>query len=157
MPIRAEHESLSQYLTETLTPKQRSHIGLISFNQWSFALGAVIETALEARAIGCDVTVGLWSGKTPLYDTGWTANRRIARLLGSASRDDNARKALIRAGFPRSGFASPPIKRWAPVEPLVTPSDTSRASIRSLTYRGSGIGQSILQVHPSDDTPIRDD
>ena len=157
MPIRAEHESLSQYLTETLTPHERRHIGLISFNQWSFALGAVCETALSARETGSDVTVALWSGLTPLYDTGWTASRRLARFLGSASRDENARKALLRAGLPKSCFVRPPIRGWKPAELLAGPADFTRASIRTLTYRSSGMGQSILQVHPTDDTPIRDD
>lgn len=157
MTVHAEHPSLAEYLRQTLTEHDRRHIGLISFNQWSFALGAVIETALEARAIGSEVTVALWSGKTPLYDTGWTASRPIARLLGSASRDANAEKALSWSGLPKSCFAEPPRRRWTPVERLKVPTDTSRASIRQLTYRESGMGQSILQVHPADDTPIRDD
>jgi hypothetical protein len=157
MSMQAEHSSLAKYLSTTLTEEQRRHIGIISFNQWSFALGAVVETALAARSIGCEVTIALWSGKTPLYDTGWTAHRGIARLLGSASRDENAYRALRRAGFPKVAFARPPIKPWRPVEALPTPADTRRVTIRSLTYRGSGMGQSILQVHPDDDTPIRDD
>ena len=157
MTIQAEHESLATYLRQTLTDDQRRHIGLISFNQWSFALGAVVETALSAREIGSEVTIALWSGKTPLYDTGWTAHRGVARLLGSASRDENAYRALRRAGFPKQVFAKPPIRRWTPVEPLPDKPDTHRAAIRPLSYRGSGMGRSILQVHPDDDTPIRDD
>jgi hypothetical protein len=154
---RAEFPSLSEYLSSTLTPEELVHVGLISFNQWSFALGAVIETALEARALGSDVTVALWANKTPLLDTGWTANPTFARLLGSASRDSNARKALRAAGLPKSCFAKPPIRPWSPIEGLVAPEPATRAAIRKLSYRGSGMGRSILQVHPDDDTPIRDD
>lgn len=153
----AEHSSLSEYLLATLTPDQRSRIGIISFNQWSFALGAVVEAALAARDIGSEVTVGLWSGKTPLYDTGWTAHRGIARLFGSASRDENAYRVLRRAGFAKSSFVKPPVQHWTPVEPLPQNPDTNRAAIRQLTYRASGMGRSILQVHPNDQTPIRDD
>ncbi len=79
MSVRAEFPSLRDYLTETLDPDSRQRIGLITFNQWSFALGAVIETALEAQALGSDVTVGFWADETPLRDTGWTSSRRIAR------------------------------------------------------------------------------
>jgi hypothetical protein len=154
---RAEHPSLAGYLAETLSIEDLGHIGLISFNQWSFALGAVIETALEARALGSEVTVALWANETPLLDTGWTANPKIARLLGSASRDTNARKALLAAGLPKSCFASPPIKHWKPLEDVALPEPPTRAAIRELAYRGSGMGRSILQVHPDDNTPIRDD
>jgi hypothetical protein len=154
---QAEHPSLAGYLEETLSAKELSHIGLISFNQWSFALGAVIETALEARGLGAEVTVALWANETPLLDTGWTANPKIARLLRSASRDANAKKALIAAGLAKTCFAKPPIKHWSPVEQVTLPEPPSRAAIRALTYRGSGMGRSILQVHPDDNTPIRDD
>ena len=81
MSLAAEHDSLAVYLEQALSPAERSHIGLISFNQWPFALGAVSETALAARDIGSDVTVALWSGKTPLYDTGWRSHRTLARVL----------------------------------------------------------------------------
>jgi hypothetical protein len=157
MTAQAEHSSLAGYLEQTLTPDERRHIGIISFNQWSFALGAVVETAMASREIGSEVTIGLWSGKTPLFDTGWTAHRGIARLLGSASRDENAHRALRSAGFPRAAFAKPPLKPWRPVEQLPDHPDSHRAAIRQLSYRGSGMGRSILQVHPTDDTPIRDD
>jgi len=157
MSARAEHESLAAYLQTTLTAEQRQHVGIISFNQWSFALGAVVETALAARDIGSQVTVALWSGKTPLYDTGWTAHRGLSRLLGSASRDENAYRALRRAGFPKDAFAKPPIRRWHPIETLPAGPDPKRSAIRQLSYRGSGMGRSILQVHPDANTPIRDD
>lgn len=157
MTIRAEHDSLADYLRQELTPAELSHVGLISFNQWSFALGAVCETALTARDLGSRVTVGFWSGQTPLYDTGWTAHRSLARLLASRSRDSHAYRALRAAGFPRSTFAKPPLRPWKPQSALPTLEGSRRDSIRALTYRGSGMGQSILQVHPDANTPIRDD
>lgn len=157
MTLRAEHESLAGYLQQELSSTEAQHIGLISFNQWSFALGAVCETALAARDNGAKVTVAFWSGKTPLYDTGWTAHRTIARLLGSASRDHNAYRALRSAGFPKQTFARPPLRHWRPQEPLPIPVNSRRDTIRALTYRGSGMGRSILQVHPDTNTPIRDD
>lgn len=157
MTMRAEHESLAAYLQKELTEADSRRIGLISFNQWPFALGAVCETALAAKEIGSEVSVALWSGKTPLHDTGWTAHRTIARLLGSASRDHNAYRALRAAGFPKQTFAHPPIRHWRPQRSLPAPVNTRRDTIRALTYRGSGIGPSILQVHPDHNTPIRDD
>ena len=157
MSLAAEHDSLAVYLEQALSPAERSHIGLISFNQWPFALGAVSETALAARDIGSDVTVALWSGKTPLYDTGWRSHRTLARVLGSRTRDDNAQRALIAAGLPKEAFARPPLRPWQPQKPLSTPRNTRRDTIRELTYRGSGMGRSILQVHPDANTPIRDD
>ena len=157
MSLAAEHDSLAEYLEQALSPAERRHIGLISFNQWPFALGAVCETALAARDIGSDVTVALWSGKTPLYDTGWRSHRGLARLLGSRTRDDNAQRAVTAAGLPKKTFAKPPLRPWQPQEPLPTPMNTRRDTIRALTYRGSGMGRSILQVHPDVNTPIRDD
>ena len=155
--VRAEHDSLARYLEDELSPETRKHIGLISFNQWPFALGAVCETALAAQEIGSDVTVALWSGKTPLYDTGWRSHRTLARFLGSRTRDHNAQRALMAAGLPKKAFTKPPLRPWQPQEPLPTPVNTRRDTIRALTYRGSGMGRSILQVHPDANTPIRDD
>lgn len=154
--VRAEFPSLRGYLEENLSPAERRHIGLISFNQWTFALGAVIETALEARALGSDVTVGLWADETPLRDPGWRASRRIARLLGSRTRDENAHRALLAAGLPRECFAAPPLRRLDTAAIPELPMRITRSALRSLAYRGSDMGRSILQVHPDDDTPIRE-
>jgi len=156
MAVRAEHPSLRVYLENELAADVRSHIGLISFNQWTFALGAVIETALEARALGSDVTIALWADETPLRDPGWRASRAVARLLRSRTRDQNAERALLAAGFSGNAFAAPPLRSmdWSALPPL--PDRPTRADIRRLTYRGSDMGRSILQVHPDDNTPIRD-
>ena len=154
MSLRAEFPSLEEYLLETLSEDERRSIGLLTFNQWPFALGAVSETALAAQAIGSRVTVGFWSGKTPLYDTGWMTSRTIARLLGSATMDQRAEKALRVAGLPDAAFVQPPLRRWRPRDLPVLPTPLTRSRIRSLTYRGSDMGRSILQVHPDDNTPI---
>jgi len=153
----AEHDSLSNYLMDRLAEDERRHIALISFNQWTFAVGAVIETALAARGLGSEVTVALWADDTPLRDPGWRASRRIARLLGSRTRDQNAHRALLAAGLPAACFARPPLRGINRSELPTLPEDLTRASIRTLTYRGSPMGRSILQVHPDDQTPIRDD
>ena len=154
--MRAEFPSLTEYLQATLTPAERAHVGLISFNQWTFALGAVAETALAAREIGSDVTVALWADETPLPDTGWRASRRIAHLLRSRTRDENAQAALLAAGMPASTFAAPPLARWRPVGLPALPEPLTRSRIRALRYRGSDMGRAILQVHPDDQTPIRE-
>lgn len=155
--MKAEFPSLREYLAQTLSTDELAHVGLISFNQWSFALGAVIETALEARELGSDVTVALWADRTPMHDAGWTANRKIARVCLSRTRDQNAHRALRRAGLKSQQFARPPLKHWKPVESIVIPTDPSRVAIRELSYRNSDMGRSILQVHPDANTPIRDD
>ena len=158
MVERAEFDSLAGYLTDTLAPAERAHVGLLSFNQWSFTLGALAETALAARAIGSEVTVGLWADDLPLRDPGWTTSRLIARVLGTHGRDERTGTALISAGLPATILARPPIRRWRPAAALpVLPDPLTRADIRRLEYEGSGMGRSILQVHPNFNTPVRDD
>ena len=153
----AEHPSVAQFLRDELSNDEANHVGLVSFNQWSFTLGAICEIALAARDNGSLVTVAWWANETPLRDTGWTTHRSLARALGSASPDARAQQALQRAGFPRQAFAKPSLKPWHPQEPLPTLTSTRRDSIRELTYRNSAMGRSILQVHPDGETPIRDD
>ena len=154
MSLTPEFPSLEQYLMETLTDDERRSFGLLTFNQWPFALGAVCETALGAQAIGAHVTVGFWSGQTPLYDTGWMTSRTVARALGSATMDQRAEKALREAGLPAEAFVDPPLRRWRPQGLPDLPTPLTRSHIRSLTYKGSDMGRSILQVHPNDNTPI---
>lgn len=156
--VRAEHDSLTGYLTQTLTPAERAHIGLLSFNQWSFTLGAFAETALAAQAIGSQVTLGFWADDLPLRDPGWTTSRSVARVLRTHGLDERTATGLVHAGIPASAVAKPPIRNWSPagtLPPLPTP--LTRAAIRALHYEGSGMGRSILQVHPAFNTPIRDD
>ncbi len=156
MPVRAEFPTLTEYLASTLSSDERERIGLISFNQWSFALGAMVETALAARGIGAEVTIGFWADETPLPDTGWTTSRAAARLVHTRTKDENAEVALRAAGFPESTFAAPPIRRWKPTNMPAMPEPLTRSKIRELMYDGSGMGRSILQVHPDFNTPIRE-
>ena len=156
MTVTAEFDSLEDYLLETLDEGHRRAIGLLTFNQWPFALGAVCETALAAHAIGSKVSVGFWSGRTPLYDVGWLTSRRIAKVMGTATMDQRAEEALRRSGFPDDSFVQPPLRPWSSRELPALPEPLTRSRIRALTYRGSDMGRSILQVHPDDNTPINE-
>lgn len=156
MSARPEHPSLRGYLEQALAPHERERIGLITFNHWSFAVGTVIETVLEARSIGSDVVVGFWADETPLPDVGWRASRRLARLVGSSTRDQQAQRALEAAGVPRRVFVDPPIRRWRPEGLPPVPSPTTRAQVRTLSYHGTAMGSAILEM-PPDDMPVRED
>lgn len=155
--MRAEHESLQEYLADTLTPRERGSIGLITFSQWTFTIGAVVEIGVTARDMGSRVTFGFWADDTPLKDTGWRASRKVARLLMSRTRDENARRALLAAGFSPGDLADPPIRKWRPRNLPDLPARPTRSDVRALSYQGTGMGRSILQVHPDTETPIRDD
>lgn len=157
MTVQAEHPSLSAFLTETLGPAELADVGLISFNQWTFTLAAMGEIALTARTLGSRVAVGFWSDRTPLPDPGWATSRRVARLLGGATTDQKAERGLIAAGFPPADIVRPPISRWRPAGLPSLPDPLTRLAIRDMTYRDSGMGRAILQVHPDFDTPVRDD
>lgn len=154
--MRAEHASLKAYLAEMLAPEERARIGIITFNHWSFAVGTVIETVLEARELGSEVKVGFWADETPLPDVGWRASRRLARLVGSRTRDQQAERALIAAGVPADVFVGPPLARWRPRHLPAMPDPSTRANIRRLRYRESAMGPAILEM-PPDDTPVRED
>lgn len=156
MSKRAEHESLRAYLESGLTPRERERIGIITFNHWSFAVGTVIETVLEARSLGSQVFVGFWADDTPLPDVGWRASRRLARIFGSNTRDQQAQQALVAAGVPGSVFVRPPIRDWRPKGLPELPERLTRSAIRSLTYRGADMGRAVLEVNPDDQTPIRE-
>ena len=41
MAMKPEFPSLARFLEQTLAPHERERVGLISFNHWRFALGAV--------------------------------------------------------------------------------------------------------------------
>ncbi len=153
---RAEHESLGDYLQQALTPEQREGIGLITFNHWSFAVGTVVETVLAARELGSRVVVGFWADNTPLPDVGWRSSRFLARLVNSATRDQQAQRALIKSGVPLSTFVDPPIRRWKSKGLPPIPDPPTRANIRRLTYHGTAMGPAILEM-PPDDMPVRED
>lgn len=154
---RAEFDSLSQWLTDSLSDDELRHIGLISLNQWPFVCAIVGEIALTAHAMGSGVTVGMWADDTPLPDPGWTTSRTLARLTGSKSIDQRLEQGLVAAGLPSASIQRPPLRPWRPVNLPAVPERPTRSEIRALTYHGPGMGRSLLQVHPDDNTPIRDD
>lgn len=155
--VRAEHESLSDFLESTLTPAQRRRVLVTSFNQWDFALAAVAEVALTLHDLNSSVFMAMWSDELPLHDVGWMASRRICHLLGTSSLDESYGKALIAAGIPAASFVAPPIRRWRPLEDLRIDRPMNRSSIRKLRYRGTELGRALLQVHPDANTPITDE
>jgi len=156
-PPKAERSSLADYLQVNLASGPSSKIGLLSFNQWYWTTAALTETAAAAHSIGADVTIAWWSDLTPLHDPGWRLSRRICRLLRSRSIEESAQSLLEAAGVPRSAFVDPPLHAHTPSNLPELPYPLTRRAIRSLSYRGTGMGRSILQVHPDFNTPIRDD
>ena len=154
--VQSEHPSLTEFLTRNLSVHERSGIAVLSFNQWPWTTGAVIETAVAAHQVGSAVTVGFWCDKTPLKDTGWSTSHRIARLSRSSPIEASAKTLIQQAGVPDSAFVNPPISRHRK-KVATLPDPLTRSAIRDLRYRGSDMGQSILQVHPNNNTPIRED
>ena len=154
--VQAEHPSLERWLKESLSEAERTHIGLISLNQWPFMCAVVGEVALTAHHMGSQVSVGMWADDTPLPDPGWTTSRRAAHALLSRSIDESLEAALVSAGLPGSSIVLPPIRRWKPRDLPPLPGTITRKDLRDLTYHDSPMGRSILQVHPTLDTPIRD-
>lgn len=156
-PVRAEYESVSNYLLDHLSDAERMHVLLPGFNQWDFALTALAETAISFRSLGSQVSVALWAEYTPLVDTGWTTSHKVAKLLHSAPLDKKYRRGLEAIGFTPKQFPPPPIERWRPVGQLPSPENFQRSAIRQLTYRESFVGRAILQVRPEPGTPTAED
>lgn len=155
--LKAEQESLDNFLTETLTEVERNHVLLPSFSQWGFSLVAMSEIALSLFNIGSEVSLAMWGSRTPLPDVGWSTPRWIARVMGTRSQDEQVEHALVAAGIPRDHFRKPPIRSWRPAESLVAPSVLARTQIRALRYRGSPMGRAILQLRPDHAVPVTDD
>jgi len=155
--VRAEHESLSAFLAATLTPIQRSHVLVTSFNQWEFTLAALAEVALTFHELQSKVTMAFWANELPLPDVGWMTSRRIAHLLATKTLDEAYGDALVAAGIPRAHMINPPVSTWEPVEDITIQHPMNRTEIRGLTYRGSALGRALLQVHPDSETPVTDD
>lgn len=153
---RSEHPSLAAYLQENVPAEDLDRVGIISFNQWPFSLAILAEVALTLNRRGSDVCVGLWADDTPLPDPGWSTSRAVARALLSPTVDQRTAKGLVGAGLPASSVVRPPMRRWKPQGLPPVPEPLTRAAIRTLTYRGSGMGRSILQVHPDLNTPVSD-
>ena len=116
METRAEHDSLEVFLKASLTDAQRGNVLFVSFTQWDFALAALADTASCLHQMGSDVTLGFWTNKTPMHDTGWSVNDKVAKLFASPARDQLVRDALIDTGIPKSSLAKPPIKGWKPAQ-----------------------------------------
>lgn len=154
--VRAEHASLTTYLTSVLNSQQLARPLLVSFTQWDFAVAAVGEITLTLADMGSEVSLALWSDATPLRDVGWQVHHTIAALGGSPTIDQRLKKALQKAGLPESTFIDPP-KHWTPREPLPAITNRSRSQLRTLTYRGAPLGRGILEVPPHADVPVTDD
>jgi len=153
--VQAEFESLELYLGAFTN--DGGHIALLSFNHWQFAIDALTETAVTAHDLGATVTIGLWADDLPMRDTGWTTDRRIAKVLGSPGIDSTAMNALVHYGVPEESFVRPPVRNWKPQPTVAPPTRMVRSEIRKWNYREAHMGRSILQVHPDSNTPIRED
>lgn len=155
--IRAEHPSLAGYLRSVLREEDLRRVGIVSFNQWGFVLGAIGEVAATLHDMGAEPVIALWADDTPMRDVGWTTSRRVARLLRSPSRDMRLREGLMCRGLPAAAFAAPPLRRWKPAGRLPAADERYRSAIRRLTYRGAAVGSAILQSTPDTETPVTDD
>jgi hypothetical protein len=131
-------------------------VGIISFNQWPFSLAILAEVSLTLNRLGSSVCVGLWADDTPLPDPGWSTSRAVSRAFLSPAADQRTAKGLVSAGLPPRSVVRPPIRHWRPTGLPTLPQPLTRAAIRTLTYQGSGMGRSILQVHPDLNTPVSD-
>ena len=156
MKTRAEHDSLEVFLKASLTDEQRKNVLFVSFTQWDFALAALADTATCLHQMGSDVTLAFWTNKTPMHDTGWSVNDKVAKLFASPARDQLVRDALIDSGIPKSSLAKPPIKSWKPAQPVPITRAMNRSEIKALTYFGSPMGRAMLQVHTLTETPVTD-
>lgn len=154
--IRAEHDSLPQYLRTRLTAEQLARPLIASFSQWEMNTSVVAEIAATLHDMGKEPTLALWSNKTPMRDVGWTTDHLLARLLRSPARDQRLKRALLAFGLPRDSFAEPPIQRWRPGDLPAAPEAPTRSTIRPLEYRHAPVGKAILQVHPVTQTPVTD-
>ena len=156
-PVRAEYDSLPDYLREHLDAEQLSRPLIVSFSQWEMNTSVVAEVAATAHAMALTPTVALWADETPLRDVGWTTSHALAKLFCSPARDQRVEKALRAIGLPPDTFARPPIRKWSSRDELPKVDALHRSGIRELTYRGAPVGRAILQVHPDDQTPVTDD
>lgn len=156
MEARAEHDSLEVFLKASLTDEQRGNVLFVSFTQWDFALAALADTATCLHQMGSEVTLGFWTNKTPMHDTGWSVNDKVAKLFASPARDQRVRDALINIGIPKSSLAKPPISSWRPEQPVPITRAMNRSEIKALTYFGSPMGRAMLQVRTLTETPVTD-
>ena len=156
MCARAEFPSLQIYLRQNLTDEQLSHPLLFTASQWDICTAAVGEITATMHSMSLDVSVALWSNRTPMPDVGWTTSHVLATATMSPARDQRVKSALRDLGLPRSAFPAPPIRRWQPRGALPEARELTRAAIRHLSYRGAPVGRAIVQVHPDRQTPSSD-
>ena len=156
MSLKAEHQSVEGFLRNTLTAEARRNVLFVSFTQWDFALAALADTASCLNNMGADVTLAFWANKTPMHDTGWSVNDKVAKIFGSPARDQLVRDALIDFGIPKSSLAQPPVKGWKPAQPVIITRAMNRSEIKALTYFGSPMGRAMLQVRTLTETPVTD-
>ncbi len=156
MVVSAEHDSLQDFLRSSLTDQQRARVLLSSFTQWEFALAALTDIAACLHSMGSEVMLALWSNRTPMHDTGWSVDDKVARLARTHTRDEYVREALINFGIPRSDFVEPPITRWKPAQSIKISVAMNRSQISALEYFGSPMGRAILQVKTLTDAPVTD-
>ena len=155
--VRAEHESLSGYLSDHLSSNELSRPLVVSFSQWEMNTSVVGEIAATLHSMKTNVAVALWADKTPMRDVGWTTSHSLARLFLSPARDQRVARGLRDLGMPRDALCQPPLRRWRPQRDLPVVDSLERSSIRYLEYRGAPVGRAILQVHPDSETPVRED
>lgn len=157
MSLRAEHASIEAYLADVLPAPSLARVGIVSFNQWGFVLGAIGEIGATLHAMGSEPVIALWADETPMRDVGWTTSHAFARLLRSPSRDMRLRQGLTAVGVPVTSFPPPPLAPWRPAAELPIARERYRSAIRLLTYRGAPLGKAILQSTPDTETPVTDD
>lgn len=155
--VHSEHDSIESFFNQVLSAEERAHVGILSFNQWPFALAGVVEIALGARDAGSAVSIGLWADKTPVRDSGWSTSHAVAKLLRTSPIDLQVRTAMLSSGFSPSDFVPPPLSGWQPRDLPPVKRRITRSEVRALTYHGAGMGRAILQVHPDSRTPFRED
>jgi len=154
--IRAEHQSLGRYLESVLNPEELLRPLIVNFNHWNFVQFAYADIAMTLHKLGSDIKLALWADQTPMRDIAWSSSKNVTRFLRSPSREEYISRALLNGGIKQSAFVTPPIRRWAPVEPIHLPNTLNRKNIRAMQYRGADIGRAILQVHPDSETPVSD-
>lgn len=155
--VRAEYDSLPDYLRSNLTSEQLALPLIASFSQWEMNTSVVAEIAATLHSMGLDPTIALWADETPMRDVGWTTSHALARALLSPARDQRVIKGLQHFGLPKSAFATPPIRKWKPLAAIPEATGLNRSAIRAIKYRQAPAGRAILQVHPDDQTPVTDD
>lgn len=156
MVVRAEHDSLEEFVGAITSLTERERVGFVSFTQWPFALAALAETALTMQAMGSKVFLAFWADRTPMKDTGWSTHRPLARVFGSRTSDQFVEQSLADSNPSTVSIVDPPIRAWRAPHDVRIRQPLNRSAIRKITYRGSPMGRAMLQIRPDTETPITD-